>query len=58
MIRIASALVIASFAMLSASCCCTGEPKPPKLRALPNFQELPAAEAPAQAPAPVVIDEK
>lgn len=58
MIRIASALVVASFALLSASCCCTGEPKPPKLRSLPQFQEIPAAEAPAPAPAPVVINEK
>jgi hypothetical protein len=60
MIRIASALVVATFAILTASCCCTGEPKPPALRPLTKFQEIPAAEAPAPAPAPapVVIDEK
>ncbi|MEO7098097.1 MAG: hypothetical protein ABI162_01960 [Luteolibacter sp.] len=41
MIRILTALVASVFALLSASCvCCTGEPKPPGLRPLPQFQEI------------------
>lgn len=47
MIRILSALVASVFALLAASCCCTGETKPPRLRPLPRFQEIPAAPAPA-----------
>ncbi len=47
MIRIISALVVFVFAMLSASCCCTGEAKPPGLRPLPQFKEIGAAQAPA-----------
>lgn len=54
MIRIATALVASVFALLTASCCCTGEAKPPKLRPLPQFQEI----QPAQAPAPEVRYEK
>ncbi len=40
MIRILTALVASVFALLSASCCCTGEPKAPGLRPLPQFQEI------------------
>jgi len=41
MIRILTALVATVFALLSASClCCTGEPKAPGLRPLPQFQEI------------------
>jgi hypothetical protein len=44
--RIASALVLASVALMAASCCCTSDSKPPKLRPLPQFQEI-QGEAPA-----------
>lgn len=54
MIRIVTALAASAFALLSASCCCTGEAKPPGLRALPQFQEI----QPAQEPAPQVNYEK
>lgn len=47
MIRIISALIVSSFALLASSCCCTGEAKPPGLRPLPQFQEIQAAPAPA-----------
>lgn len=47
MIRILSAFVVSAFALLAASCCCTGEAKPPGLRPLPQFQEIEAAPAPA-----------
>ncbi|MEO5715326.1 MAG: hypothetical protein ABIT37_17745 [Luteolibacter sp.] len=40
MIRILTALVASVFALLSASCCCTGEPQAPGLRPLPQFQEI------------------
>ncbi|HEY1122423.1 MAG TPA: hypothetical protein VGE67_12515 [Haloferula sp.] len=40
MIRIVTALVASAFALISASCCCTGEPKAPGLRPLPQFQEI------------------
>ena len=44
MIRIISALVATAFALLSVSCgCCTGEPKPPGLRPLPQFKEIQTA---------------
>ncbi len=46
MIRIVTALVASVFALLSASCCCTGEAKPPGLRPLPQFQEIQPAGAP------------
>jgi hypothetical protein len=52
MTRILTALVASVFALLTAACCCTGEAKPPGLRAMPKFQEIEAA--PAQAPAPEV----
>lgn len=47
MIRILSALVVSTFALLGASCCCTSDAKPPGLRPAPQFQEIPAAPAPA-----------
>ena len=50
MIRILTALVASAFALLAASCCCTGEANPPRLRSLPRFQEIQAAPAPTQAP--------
>lgn len=40
MTRILTALAVSAFAFISASCCCTGEAKPPGLRALPQFQEI------------------
>lgn len=43
MIRFLSALLTVVGALQLASCCCTGEPKAPKLRPLPKFQEMPAA---------------
>jgi hypothetical protein len=47
MIRILSAIVASTFALLAASCCCTGEAKPPGLRPLPQFKEIGGAQAPA-----------
>jgi hypothetical protein len=47
MIRILSALIVSALAMLAASCCCTSDAKPPRLRPLPQFQEI-------QTPAPEV----
>jgi hypothetical protein len=44
MTRIFTALAASVFAMLAASCCCTGEPKPPGLRPLPQFREIPSAQ--------------
>lgn len=46
MIRILSAIVASVFALLAISCCCTGEAKPPRLRPLPQFQEIQPAPAP------------
>ena len=46
MIRILSALVASVFTLLAVSCCCTSDSKPPRLRHLPRFQEIPAAPAP------------
>jgi hypothetical protein len=43
MIRILSALVVSAFAFLATSCCCTSDAKPPGLRPLPQFQEIPTA---------------
>lgn len=41
MIRILTAVIASVFAFLSVSCfCCTGEPKAPGLRPLPQFQEI------------------
>ena len=47
MIRILSAFVASVFALISTSCmCCTGEPKAPGLRPLPQFQEIQTTPAP------------
>ncbi len=46
MIRILTALVASVFALLSVSCCCTGEPKAPGLRPLPQFQEIQTTPGP------------
>lgn len=46
MIRIIIALSASVFALLSASCCCTGEVGAPGLRPLPQFQEIETAPAP------------
>lgn len=43
MIRTFLLLSASLVALVSASCCCTGEPKAPKLSKLPKFQEVPAA---------------
>jgi hypothetical protein len=44
MIRIFLAIAASAIALFSASCgCCTGEPKAPGLRALPQFQEIQSA---------------
>lgn len=41
MIRILTALVVSTFALLSVSCfCCTGEVKAPGLRPHPQFKEI------------------
>jgi hypothetical protein len=43
MFRVLAAVCVSAFAVLSASCCCTGEPEANPLRPLPQFQEVPAA---------------
>lgn len=43
MFRVIAAFAVSAFALLAASCCCTGEQKAPPLRPLPQFQEVPAA---------------
>lgn len=48
MIRIVTALAAAAVALVASSCCCTSDSKPPKLKPLPQFQEI--------APAPPVIE--
>jgi len=45
MIRIASAVLAAAFALLAASCCCTSDSVAPKLRPLPAFKEIETAPA-------------
>ena len=49
MTRIVSATAAAVLALVASSCCCTSDAKPPKLRPLPQFQEIapvgPAVEA-------------
>jgi hypothetical protein len=40
MIRIVTALVLSSFALLGASCCCTSDAAAPALRPLPQFKEI------------------
>jgi hypothetical protein len=43
MIRVIAVVCASSFALLAASCCCTSEPKAPKLRPLPAFKEIESA---------------
>lgn len=40
MIRLTLATLASAFALISASCCCTSEPKAPGLRPAPVFQEI------------------
>ncbi|MBK1883864.1 hypothetical protein JIN85_15710 [Luteolibacter pohnpeiensis] len=40
MTRVISALVATVFVLVSASCCCTSDSKPPKLRDAPHFSEI------------------
>jgi hypothetical protein len=47
MIRILASLVVSASALLAASCCCTSDTKPPRLRPLPQFQEIESAPEPA-----------
>jgi hypothetical protein len=47
MIRILSSLAASVVALSAVSCCCTSDVKPPGLRALPKFKEIPAAPAAA-----------
>ena len=47
MTRLISALTIGGLALIPASCCCTSDSKPPKLRPLPIFQEI-QTEAPME----------
>ena len=44
MTRILFSLAAATAAFVTASCCCTSEPKAPGLRRLPGFQEIPAVQ--------------
>jgi hypothetical protein len=46
MFRIFTALITSALSFLAVSCCCTGEPKTPGLRPLPQFQEIQSAPAP------------
>jgi len=43
MFRVIATVCLSAFALVSVSCCCTGEPKAKPLRPLPQFQEVPAA---------------
>lgn len=43
MLRSIAAVCVSAFALLSVSCCCTGEPKAKPLRPLPAFKEIEAA---------------
>ncbi len=40
MFRILPATLASAIALISVSCCCTGEPKAPGLRPLPNFRQI------------------
>ena len=40
MTRVFSALAATVFALVTASCCCTSDSKPPALRPAPTFQEI------------------
>lgn len=48
MIRTLIAVSAAVAALISTSCCCTGDPAPPKLRRLPYFHPMPTADAPTE----------
>lgn len=50
MSRILLAIAAPAVTLLVASCCCTSDTKPPGLRPMPTFSEVPAAPAPAPAP--------
>jgi len=43
MFRAIAIVCLSAFAFVSASCCCTSEPKAKPLRPLPQFQEIPSA---------------
>lgn len=43
MFRAFAVVFLSVFAVVSSSCCCTGEPKAKRLRPLPKFQEVPSA---------------
>jgi hypothetical protein len=43
MFRAIAIVCLSAFALVSASCCCTSEPKAKPLRPLPAFQEVPSA---------------
>ena len=47
MTRLISTLTLTGLAFIAASCCCTSDSKPPKLRPLPIFQEI-QPEAPIE----------
>jgi len=51
MIRPLLAICASAIALISVSCCCTGESEAPRLRPLPKFKEIEAA--PAVAPTPL-----
>ncbi len=55
MIRLITSLATAAFALASAACCCTSDSKPPKLRSLPQFQEIEPAHAPEYTPSKAPI---
>lgn len=42
MFRAIAIVCLSATALLSASCCCTSEPKARPLRPLPQFQEIPS----------------
>lgn len=54
MTRIASLTVLAAIALFTASCGCPQPIKPPALRSMPSFQEIPSATDSAPAEVPVV----
>jgi len=52
MIRSLLALCASAIALISVSCCCTGESSAPPLRPLPKFHEI---ETVTPAPVPVQV---
>lgn len=54
MTRFASLTILAALALFSASCTCPKPIKPPALRKMPNFQEIPAASDSMPGEVPVV----